>query len=151
MKLLNGSRERSEQVPVGVPHLVISIYDPGSPLPRLVADPTRLDRLFVAFHDLRDRDCDIVKDAIETGVLVPFTVEMATRLWRFVEEDESGLSVRDGIPEAIAVYCEAGVSRSAAVCAALARAYCPEDEERWWTACAPNDRVYRLLCEQRKT
>jgi protein-tyrosine phosphatase len=53
--------------------------------------------------------------------------------------------------ERIIVHCDAGVSRSAAVGAALARAFSGDDAEFFAGRYRPNVRVYRTLLETAPT
>lgn len=90
----------------GVPHVVISIRCPGSPKPKLPPLPSRVGLLSMAFSDIEPR-AGIGLDDVRA-----FTDEDAECICRFIA-GYPGIS-------AIVVHCEAGMSRSPAIAAALA-------------------------------
>lgn len=113
--------------------VVISIIDPKSDpvsLPILEADVLRLN-----FHDL-DRTYPISCPAI-----VLFDVTMAEKIKLFIEQKIWGQF--DGL---IAVcHCEAGISRSSGVAAALAKHFNNDDSKFFKYPYLPNRLVYRTL------
>ena len=109
------------------PYIVISVSDPGSKRVSLRSCPNRLDVLSLQFHDL-----DYSSD--RGGVL--FTESDASQIVNFVKL----------WPEltTIVVHCEAGISRSAGIGAAISKFYNGNDRE-FYERRRPNSRVYSLL------
>jgi predicted protein tyrosine phosphatase len=73
-----------------------------------------------------------------------FSREHAMKIWSFVLQHRLDL-------ERIVVHCDAGVSRSPAVGAALARVFNGSDAELFGGRYRPNMRVYRMLLEANST
>ncbi len=69
-----------------------------------------------------------------------FSAEQAAEIWSFVRAH------RDDV-ERIVVHCDAGMSRSPAVAAALSRALTGDDSDFFGGRYRPNMRVYRLLLD----
>lgn len=109
------------------PFVVISITDPGSVPAEFVPCEHRRAVLRMEFHDL-----DAVPDGLNGKDLVIYGREHARRVLEFVEEHRS--------VDLILIHCEAGLSRSAGLAAAIAmrllsRTYRPRKG-------IPNRRVY---------
>lgn len=119
--------------PHEVPHVVISITSSPDDQARIRANPQCRGVLRLSFAD-----ADVASEIIGEDAL--FTPEQARRIWEFV------VAHRDHV-ERIIVHCDAGVSRSPAVAAALARALNGDDSEFFGGRYTPNRRVYRLLLE----
>ncbi|AKV00393.1 hypothetical protein AKJ09_07056 [Labilithrix luteola] len=119
--------------PHEVPHVVISITSSLDDQARIRANEQCRGVLRLAFADAEVASEIIPEDAL-------FTPEHARRIWDFV------VAHRDEI-ERIIVHCDAGMSRSPAVAAALARALNGDDAEFFGGRYVPNPRVYRLVLE----
>lgn len=87
-----------------LPHVVISIRDPGSPIPCLRPHRLRRAILPLAFDDA-------VPAADPDGSIL-MTLEEAQTIWLFVSDHLPYIG-------AVVVHCEQGVSRSPAVAAGL--------------------------------
>ncbi len=131
-------------------YAVISITDPGEPEAKLQFDPKRIAILRLAFHDFTeepeefarlvhaaDRPVDL-EGVPETQWVLPSAVHAQAIVGFF-------RSVAPKI-EKLVVHCEAGVSRSAAVGAALAHCLGQTDGQ-FYSASHPNHRVRRLVIE----
>ncbi|MGH7857977.1 MAG: hypothetical protein ACREQY_11670 [Candidatus Binatia bacterium] len=117
-------------------HAVISIREPGSDMPQIPSNDFCRGILRLSFHD---------RDRLDTPETELFTAEHARRILGFVD----GIH---GTIDALVVHCEAGISRSAAVAAALSRALFGEDRF-FFDHYAPNRLVYATLlraCEERR-
>lgn len=132
MQLFVYSRGAIERVPPHeVPHLIISITSSPDDQARLPASPQCRGVLRLVFPDL---------DAPSPGMPSPlFGVEHARAIWDFVER-------RPDDVERIVLHCDAGVSRSPAVAAAIAKCLTGDDAELF-RRYRPNMRVYRTLLE----
>lgn len=111
------------------PHVIVSITSHASDRARLRTGPACRGVLRVAFADI---------DA-PSGDLVVFDRSHARAICSFV------LQHRDAIAS-IVVHCDAGVSRSAGVAAALAKAL-GEDDTELFRRHRPNPHVYRTVLE----
>jgi predicted protein tyrosine phosphatase len=123
--------------PHEVPHIIISITSSPDDVARLRANKTCRGVLRVSFPD-----ADVPSDQHAEGVL--FSREQAMKVWTFVQQHLPEI-------ERIIVHCDAGVSRSPAVAAALARVLNDDDAEFFGGRYRPNMRVYRTLLETRPT
>lgn len=123
--------------PHEVPHIIISITSSPDGVARLRANKTCRGVLRVSFPD-----ADVPSDQHAEGVL--FSREQAMKVWTFVQQHLPEI-------ERIIVHCDAGVSRSPAVAAALARVLNDDDAEFFGGRYRPNMRVYRTLLETRPT
>ena len=102
------SRREVETRPlVRVPHVLISIRDPGTRKPRLFKHGLRRDTLFVAFHDAEPTESFILPPEIKL-----MTPKQAAKIWAFVMKHV-------GVIDAVVVHCEQGMSRSPAVAAGI--------------------------------
>lgn len=115
-------------------YVVISIHDPDMPRARVRRQSGLRDVLYLAFHDAEPT----ANGAPPAGVTL-MTPEHARQIREFVERHRSEVG-------AVVVHCEAGVSRSPAVAATLAR-WLGLDERCFHRDYQPNGHVYRLLCE----
>ena len=111
------------------PWAAISITTEGDFPP--LSEDNRQGLLQLAFADTADSDRP---DA--------FTTVLATELLNFVEE------VWDRV-EVLLIHCEAGLSRSPGVAAALSQIYYGDDGQ-WFEYDFPNTLVYHLLVEGHK-
>jgi len=126
--VLVSNRIMVETTPFEIHHVLISITDPKSSYPLVKASPGRFDILYVQFYDLGEPH----------PKLKPiFNEEIAGRIWSFVNE------YKDKV-EAIICHCEAGLSRSPAVAAAIAKVLHGDDSEYFKTF-LPNSLVYSTM------
>lgn len=112
-----------------VPYIVISITEPESPEARLAESEQRLAVLRLQFHDTER----------ESELYLPLSSEQAEQIIAFV------LANRDQV-QRIVCHCEAGISRSAGVAAALAKWLTGEDKP-FFRHFVPNRLVYRRVLE----
>jgi len=126
------SREGAERYKVELPHVCISIRDPKTEKATLYPNLTRLDALYLDFWDV-DRehsaigiDEDVVFNKKHAKEILDFFIKYAHQVDTFV------------------INCEAGISRSAAVGAALAKIH-GYDNLIFFKKFLPNSLVYGLL------
>ena len=112
------------------PHIVISISNPDSDPVVMKQCASRLDVLNLQFHDAND-------DSTEPD-LVLFDRQHAQAIYDFVAKYPDNMTV--------VVHCEAGLSRSAGVAAALSKLYNGNDKE-FFERRRPNSRVYSKLLD----
>jgi predicted protein tyrosine phosphatase len=121
-------------------YAVISITDPDYPEANLQDDPNCVAVLRLAFHDFTEEPEELLRlapDEIEHFVLPdPHHAREIVRFYREVAPQIQKL----------VIHCEAGVSRSAAVGAALAHCLRQPDEQ-FYSRSHPNHRVRRLVIE----
>lgn len=128
------SRSAIEAVaPHEVPHVIISITSSADDVARLRTRETCRGILRIAFPD-----ADAPSERFREDEL--FSSAHAAQIWRFVLDQRAHI-------ERIVVHCDAGVSRSAAVAAAIARVFLGDDAEFFQGRYRPNPRVYRMLIE----
>jgi predicted protein tyrosine phosphatase len=95
-------------------YAVISITDPPFSHPNLPASPYCQGILQLHFSDVDERVARLKRAPVQ---VVAFTAEMAAQIAAFVQEKmEQGATL-------FLVHCEAGMSRSAGVAAAISRFY----------------------------
>jgi len=124
------------------PHVVISIRSPSGERATLPRNDSRMDTLWLDFHDV---------DSTEEGQRAlrminsfgqeakPFDAGMAREVKEFM--------VRNAVATTVIVNCEAGISRSAGVAAALSKVLMGDDEE-YFRRYVPNRLVYRMILEE---
>ncbi len=127
MRLLVLNRARVARVMPNVPYIVISVTDPDRPEADIAENPLRMGLLRLAFYDLDDLD---------DHPLAP-SQDHADEIVRFVREHLSHADL-------IVTQCEAGISRSSGIAAALSRWLNGHDEE-FFERYIPNRRIYRLI------
>ncbi len=127
MQFLVLSRARVARVRPNVPYIVISITDPDTPDAEVAESPLRMGLLRLKFYDLDERDGDW---------LAP-DQDHADRIVGFVREHLSHTDL-------IVTQCEAGISRSSGIAAALSR-WLNGDDEEFFRRYIPNRRIYRLI------
>lgn len=131
MKIVVCSRAEIERLPPQeVPHLVISITTTEHDLARLPEDGYRLDTLRLSFPDIDEPLEGMTDDWL-------FSEAQARTIWDFVVN-------RSRRAQRVVVHCDAGISRSPAVAAALTEAIHGDPSELFYRY-SPNDRVYRIL------
>ncbi len=115
--------------PHDVPHVIISITTTEGDLARLPTCDQCRGVLRLVFGDVE----------VATGHTIVFVPEHARAIWHFVEEHRAEI-------ERVVVHCDAGLSRSPAVAAAISRCMDGDDAE-FFARYRPNMRVYRTLLE----
>jgi predicted protein tyrosine phosphatase len=127
------SRREVETRPlVRVPHILVSIRDPGTRKPRLLKHGLRRDTLFLAFHDAEPSE----NFALPTEIKL-MTPKHAAEIWAFVLK-------HIGEIDAVVVNCEQGMSRSPAVAAGILMGLGLDASELMKTY-QPNAYVLRLM------
>jgi hypothetical protein len=116
-------------------HANISIRSPGMISISLPLHAQRQDELFLKFHDVDDRH----KEQLMPSNLVYFDNEMAKQIKAFLEKNI--------LVDTLIVNCEAGISRSAGVAAAISK-HLTGDDSFFFKNYLPNRLVYRLLLEE---
>lgn len=127
MKFQVETRASIPYVELTIPHVIISISDTVD----VRADPKvndfTLDVLFLAFHDINQ---------IETGFDL-FKDSQAAEILKFYEAHKDRA-------ELIVAHCNAGMSRSPAVLAALQKIH-TGDDSIWFKTKSPNSYVYSTI------
>ncbi len=112
-----------------VPYLVISITDPNLPEATLLPDENRVGVLRLKFHDWEREESGMT-------LIVP---EQAQQIVNFVNTHLPQVKL-------IVCHCEAGLSRSVGVAAAIS--YWLNGEDQWFFKQAtPNRKVYRAVLD----
>jgi len=132
MSFLVLNRHEAETAVPDVPYLVISVTDPERDEAALAESPDRRAVLRLRFHDKGGRR----PPAEGKMVMGP---EEARAVVAFVRTHQAEA-------ELIVCQCEAGISRSAAIAAALSRILQGEDHF-FFEHYAPNDWIYHTLLE----
>jgi predicted protein tyrosine phosphatase len=128
------SRKAMEAVrPHEVPHVIISITSTPEDLALLRANDHCRGTLRLSFLDADEHSEPRVGGEL-------FSLDQAVQIWNFVERHRRDI-------QRIVVHCDAGISRSPAVAAALAHVLNGNNEEFFSGKYAPNARVYRLLLD----
>jgi hypothetical protein len=110
-------------------HVVLSIVTPGYPEAKIRTSPKAI---------LRFRFYDLVEPLPGHDEL--FTDKDAKKVWRFVTKHVSEI-------DAVVVHCEAGVSRSTGMAAALAKFYF-NDDLVFFKKGVPNKLVYKKVLQE---
>jgi predicted protein tyrosine phosphatase len=119
------------------PYAVISIADPSQGHPHLVSTTLLRGVLTLHFSDVDER---FARLNVTSRYLAAYSPEMAQETATFVER-----LLSEGV-RLFVIHCEAGVSRSAGIAAALSRHF--NGEESFFTAhFKPNPWVRKLLLE----
>jgi predicted protein tyrosine phosphatase len=125
-------RSIEKGIVVKTPYIVISIYDPEKPKPRI---PKRLGLngvFYAAFHDSEPDD----EMPLPPNVVL-MTEKQAKAIWSFVRQHWVEIG-------AIICHCEQGMSRSPAVVIALAESL-GSDARKLKSNSNPNQHVYCLM------
>jgi predicted protein tyrosine phosphatase len=117
--------------PHDVPHIIISITSGPNDVARLRTTQACRGILRLFFLD-----ADVPSDRHAEADL--FSEEQAARVWSFVLQHRAQI-------ERVIVHCDAGMSRSPAVAAAISRALTGDDGKFFGGRYRPNMRVYRTL------
>lgn len=126
------SRKGAEEFKTNERHIIISVSDPDSTKANLPEQKSRVDALFLSFHDL---DKEYPSDKV-----VLFAKNMAELVWAFVNKYKDDVKL-------IVVNCEAGISRSAGIAGAISKVLDGEDDYYFKHYC-PNRLVYRTMLEE---
>lgn len=118
------------------PHIVISIKTPGANKADIKPNFACLDKLFLEFQDIDLAKCDKYIDCPE---LHPFNKKQAVEIIEFINFHLENI-------EGLIVNCEAGVSRSPAIAAAIALLL-GQDNQIYFKKYLPNMYVYRTLID----
>ncbi|MDQ2730357.1 MAG: hypothetical protein M3Y56_01750 [Armatimonadota bacterium] len=131
MKFIVLSRRQVSSFTSEEPYIVISITDPDRSTAHVAEHPTCLGLLRLQFNDIHS----------PKGSRVLFSNEMADEILRFVTSHSEA--------ETVVCQCEAGISRSAGVAAALAKVH-GGDPAPYFEQYLPNRFVYSKLLERKK-
>lgn len=132
MNVMVYSRGAIERVPPqDVPHAIISITSAVDDVARIPASPLTRSILRLSFAD-----ADVAHDA----TLVLFDGRLAREIADFVREHREHIA-------RFVVHCDAGLSRSPAVAAAITK-WLGEDDSPWFARYRPNMLVYRTLLNE---
>ena len=123
-----------EGVRVRSAYIVISIYDPDKPKPKVKKQSGLRGVLQLAFHDAEPAVLRVLPSQIKL-----MTAEQAMDIREFVEKHKGEVG-------AVVVHCEQGMSRSPAIAAALCKRS-GGDDRAFWEGYQPNGYVYRLVLE----
>ena len=123
------------------PYAVISITEPELKHPTLAASPCCKAVLRLQFSDISSA-LPVLRGTV--AHIAAFTPDMARRIVAFVQEQQR-VNVR-----LLIVHCEAGMSRSAGVAAALSLFY-NHDETYFLVHYRPNALVRRLMLDALRT
>jgi predicted protein tyrosine phosphatase len=136
MEIFVYSRSALDAVaPHEVPHVIISITSNPDDVARL-----RLTNMCRGVLRLSFPDAEAPSPLYAEANL--FSRKQASDVWTFTQQHLSEI-------QRIIVHCDAGVSRSSAVAAALARVLNDDDTEFFGGRYRPNMRVYRILLDAR--
>ena len=119
---------------LGDPHVVISVHDPDLPPAEGRTGRRCRSTLTLSFHDIEPQ---YLPPGAEDDGWQLMTAEDAERIARFVAAHQKSVSL-------IVCQCEAGMCRSPAIAAAVARAL-GQDDRRFFRDFDPNRHVYRLI------
>lgn len=135
----NKKQIESENYVLQVPHLIISIWSPGHELAHPKTNEHTLRILHLGFHDLDYMPEPGAAAHDVLGRIQLFDENMARDVRKFVEF----------YPEAktIVCQCEAGISRSAAIAAALSK-HLNGHDDAFFRNYLPNALVYRVLLKE---
>jgi predicted protein tyrosine phosphatase len=148
MLLEHLSREKAEAYVGKEPYAVISITDPDYPQAEFPNDHNRVAILRLQFHDFSQEPEEF--EALLRQAEPPADLE-APRKWVLPTEEHARQIVRfvrEMVPrvEKIVIHCEAGISRSAGVGAALAHCL-KQPDIHFYDHGIPNHRVRRLVIQ----
>lgn len=114
--------------------IVISIHDTYSPPAKVKQQSGLRAMLQLAFDDAEPTTSKEL-----AGTFNLMTTTQAESIWKFVDSHKNEVG-------AVVIHCEAGVSRSPAVAAALCKALGGNDRQ-FFRRYQPNMHVYRLMVE----
>lgn len=115
-------------------YVVISIHDPNTKPPRVRQQPGFRAKLVLCFDDAEE-----IPDTAEPGEIVLMSQGQAEQIRAFIEKHRAEVGT-------VVLHCEAGMSRSPGVAAALCRAF-GDDDQLFWQEYQPNRHVYHLVTQ----
>lgn len=126
-----------------VPHAIISIRSPLMERVVLPDNDKRIGTIMMKFHDVvgsEDKE-DLGRKMLENWGVAPhsFNERMARAIREFVEKHADKIDI-------LYCQCEAGISRSAGIAAAVSK-HMTGNDEFFYKNYHPNTLVYRLLLE----
>jgi len=125
------------------PHVVISIRSPSGERAALPKNDLRMDTLWLDFHDVDDTELGQRAARIihswGAEKIKPFDEGMARKVREFIEKNAKATTV--------IVNCEAGISRSSGLAAALSKSLMGDDEE-YFKRYVPNTLVYKKVMDE---
>jgi len=127
------SQEKAKEFVTDLPYLHISVRDPGDVPVETLTNPNMVARLDLEFSDF---DVDINPKILETNIKV-FTKEDAQSILKVFSLTEKYISL-------VVINCVAGISRSAAIAAALTKLL-GQDDSSYFKRYCPNRYVYRTI------
>lgn len=144
---IENREDAGSHVSKGRKYVVISITDPGSKENVFVADPNRVEILSLQFSDFdivrfpgaRKYIKEVNDDSFFKPWIVLFDYTMAKQIFDFYQKHEKNVGY-------FLIHCEAGISRSPAVAAALCL-YETGNDEYFFQKYLPNKHVYRTILE----
>lgn len=119
-------------IPLPLPHIIISVTDPGSAEAAIPANEQCRGILRLAFHDAEPSRFFFAP--LDRRLM---TSQQAQQVWNFFRQHATNI-------EAVLVHCEKGLSRSPAIAAALCRST-GDDESRFFREFEPNRHVFTML------
>lgn len=121
-----------------IPYVLISIRNPSDVIPHLLDDNNRIAELFLEFDDV-DKDT-LLQWGLKVENCIAIKDDDAEKIVEFIE------SYKDKV-ELIICQCDAGISRSAGVAAALAKVL--NNNDKWvFRFYVPNRTVYGKVLEK---
>lgn len=146
MEFMVLSRDEIREFRTNKRHIVISVMDPEDPIgpAEIPGSRKRMNILRLAFHDWNSRDRKMIEmsKSFNTKSFVFFSEEMARRIVVFVRK-----ALAAGGLQLIVCQCEAGISRSAGIAAALAKCI-NGDDKYFFKHFGPNTLVYSLIIKE---
>lgn len=134
------SRTMIEHIePYEVPHVIVSIRTPGDPdMAKLPINEYTLQVAHLSFYDFNDAAFleSEIKEKYDAG---SFNREHARIILRLIETNQDA--------ETFIVHCDAGLSRSPGVAAAVSKIL-TDDDSYFFKRYHPNSRVYRTILEE---
>lgn len=135
MKFIVTDREGIEKgVLVDSSYVVISIHDPNTRPPHVRKQAGLRDTLVLTFDDAEELPSTALPDEI-----VLMSEQQAEQVREFVARYRGKVGT-------VVVHCEAGMSRSPAIAAALCRVF-ERTDELYWREYHPNRHVYRMILQ----
>jgi len=129
------NRDTAEKYCTDEKHINISISDIDQPNAKLSNLTSRVDAMFLKFSDFDRIHEDMPKQLKESL----FNKRLAEAIWKFVDKYKDEVDL-------IVINCEAGISRSSAVGAAISKILNGRDED-FFKHFLPNRLVYRKMME----
>lgn len=129
------NRDTIEKYNTNEKHIVISISDIDCDKANLPKLESRIDAMFLKFSDF-DRITEGMNKEYKESL---FNKRLAEAVWKFVDKYKDDINL-------IIVNCEAGISRSSAVAAAISKILNGNDDD-FFKYFLPNRLVYRKMIE----